>query len=376
MKKIINLMVFDDIKENIELISTTLKEDKIKLIFVNNWEQAEELIHKVKIDLILFNYELNSSNQSTLYFKLRNENAYSQTPIIFMLSKSEDIDNLLIHEHPQDDFIQKPINERLLKAKVRSYTLKHKKIVDEYEEQIEKIKDNIKFIIPHEFRTSLNSILGLSNVINQITKNESGIENTNVKEIQDISSSLLNTVKYLQRISENLILYTQLQLMKSEKKTNIEISKSTLINSTEIITEAVNTLISEYDRRIDLEINLRPLYIQINGYFFYKIIYELIDNALKFSESGKKINIITSKEDNKFIFQISDNGRGMKPKEIKNIGAFIQFNRNLYEQQGVGLGLSLAKILTEMNDGVFSLHSKKTEGTEIMISLPLINRFL
>ncbi len=376
MKTIMNLIVFEKDSETIELIRNTLKEEHVKISNVSNWEQTEEISHKEKIDLIIFNYELNSSTKSTNYNKLRSDKIYSHTPVIFLSTEPDDLDELLSFEHPQDDFILKPIKPTLLKAKVRSYKSRLKNIVDEYEDQIEKLKDNIKFFFPHEFRTALSTILGYSEIIKQTTESAKDISESKILEIFEMSSTVLNAGKYLQRISENLILYSQLQLMKSEKISNTEFTNSSLNNSLEIINDAVFALTSENNRKNDLALTLNPLYIQINGYFFYKIIYELIDNAIKFSDIGTKILIKTFKEDNKFVFQISDHGRGMMPKEIKSIGAFRQFERNIFEQQGVGLGLSLAKLLTEMNNGTFTINSKKSLGTNITISLPLINNFL
>ena len=61
----------------------------------------------------------------------------------------------------------------------------------------------------------------------------------------------------------------------------------------------------------------------------------------------------------------------MTPEQISNVGAYKQFERTVYEQQGVGLGLSIAKKLTDLHDGVFKIESAVGKGTKIVFSLKI-----
>ena len=61
----------------------------------------------------------------------------------------------------------------------------------------------------------------------------------------------------------------------------------------------------------------------------------------------------------------------MNDQQIANIGAFIQFERQFYEQQGIGLGLSLAKTLVEFYGGNVVIQSQENVGTKLCISIPL-----
>ena len=70
------------------------------------------------------------------------------------------------------------------------------------------------------------------------------------------------------------------------------------------------------------------------------------------------------------MLTIADSGRGMPQQQIENIGAYKQFERLVHEQQGVGLGLVIAKRLVELHDGKFSIVSNENEGTQITCSLP------
>lgn len=68
---------------------------------------------------------------------------------------------------------------------------------------------------------------------------------------------------------------------------------------------------------------------------------------------------------------ITDRGRGMKVEHLSNIDAYVQFDRRRHEQQGTGLGLVIAKRLTEMHGGTLNLDSTEGAGTTVTIRLPL-----
>ena len=106
------------------------------------------------------------------------------------------------------------------------------------------------------------------------------------------------------------------------------------------------------DRLDDLELDLAEFDLAISSEDLIKITDELIDNAFKYSQKGSKVIVSSQVTDKAWLFNILDGGRGMSDQQIADIGAFMQFERQFYEQQGMGLGLSLAKILglNRLND--------------------------
>ena len=70
------------------------------------------------------------------------------------------------------------------------------------------------------------------------------------------------------------------------------------------------------------------------------------------------------------VLTIADRGRGFSTEHITRIGAYMQFDRKMQEQQGQGLGLSIAKRLTELHGGTLSIHSDGAAGTSVTLKLP------
>jgi signal transduction histidine kinase len=71
------------------------------------------------------------------------------------------------------------------------------------------------------------------------------------------------------------------------------------------------------------------------------------------------------------MITIKDNGRGISEDQIKKIHIFMQFDREQYEQQGLGLGLMIAKRLTEIHGGTIRVSSIQGNGTTVFLSFPL-----
>ena len=75
------------------------------------------------------------------------------------------------------------------------------------------------------------------------------------------------------------------------------------------------------------------------------------------------------KKNNALTIVVHDRGRGMTRRQIDQIGPYIQFDRMVYEQQGNGLGLTIAKRLVELHGGRFNIRSVSGEGTLVTIQL-------
>jgi signal transduction histidine kinase len=64
---------------------------------------------------------------------------------------------------------------------------------------------------------------------------------------------------------------------------------------------------------------------------------------------------------------VSDVGRGFSTEHITKVGAYMQFDRKLHEQQGLGLGLTIVRRLTELHGGTLTIQSEKGVGTIVTV---------
>ena len=134
-----------------------------------------------------------------------------------------------------------------------------------------------------------------------------------------------------------------------------------------IVQEVARQKAELFERTDDLVINLTEFQIKINIMNIKKIIEEIVDNAFKFSKPKSPVEISASEQDKVFCLAIKDHGLGMTPESIEQIGAYIQFERDAHEQQGSGLGLVIAKLLTQVEGGTFDIESSVSQGTKITL---------
>ena len=87
------------------------------------------------------------------------------------------------------------------------------------------------------------------------------------------------------------------------------------------------------------------------------------------------VHVSANAGNSNFTLTVSDAGRGMTAKEIEDIGAFMQFQRKLYEQQGAGLGLAVTRQLISLHGGTFAIDSEPHTRTTVTVTLPLANEF-
>ena len=72
------------------------------------------------------------------------------------------------------------------------------------------------------------------------------------------------------------------------------------------------------------------------------------------------------------ILTVADRGRGLSAEHIARIGAYMQFDRKMHEQQGLGLGLTICKRLTELHGGTLTIESEQGAGTVVTVKLPKV----
>ena len=128
----------------------------------------------------------------------------------------------------------------------------------------------------------------------------------------------------------------------------------------------------EVDRFGDLRLDVRDVEaVGIGEDYMRKIVEELIDNAFKFSTQDTAVCLSAAAEGDFYVVSVTNQGRGMTQQQIALVGAYMQFERRIHEQQGAGLGLVICKRLAELHDGEFSIESVPGAATTIEVRLPL-----
>ena len=178
----------------------------------------------------------------------------------------------------------------------------------------------------------------------------------------------------LYRLIQNFLLYAELEIVASDAQRLHALQSVTLSGTQALISDIATQKALQVHRLGDLHLEVQEFSVKIAAPRLKTMVEELVDNALKFSSPGTPVYLTTRQENQTFTLLVSNQGRGMSAQQIAQIGAYMQFERKLYEQQGSGLGLILTKRLAEVHGGELTIESIPGETTTVKVMLPMISR--
>ena len=213
----------------------------------------------------------------------------------------------------------------------------------------------------HELRTPLTIIQAKQELL--LDEPDAKI----IDKIEDISITLEET-KRLTKITKDLLLLTR-----ADNK-NMALQKE----DTEL-DEFVSNIIKNYIELAEIEgkkINIDTSFgkeIKIDRTKIHELLVILIDNAIKYTEEGDSIEVLTYSKDNKCIIEFKDTGIGVSEEGLKRI--FERFYRDdkarNRETGGTGLGLSIASTIVKSHGGTIKASHNEPKGTVFTVRLPL-----
>jgi signal transduction histidine kinase/ActR/RegA family two-component response regulator len=214
----------------------------------------------------------------------------------------------------------------------------------------------------HELRTPLNGIIGFSQVLeNQLFKDLTEKQQKYFNFIKDSGNHLLelvNDILDLAKIESGKI---------KIKKNPFDFGKM-LKRSPSIIQTSVDK------KGLEFVVNIKSDLGWFNGdeTKIKQIVFNLLSNAMKFTEPGNRIGIDAIVEDNSFKVTVWDEGIGIPEDFLKKI--FDPFEQvkaaRISTEKGTGLGLAISKKLIELHQGTITVTSKLGEGSRFIVDLP------
>jgi two-component system, sensor histidine kinase and response regulator len=354
-----NILIVEDSRLIREEIRDILIMENFEVIEAVNGIEGLDVAMNFLPDLILSDISMPELDGFELLFRLRNNIRTENIPVIFLSAKSELQDIRKGMNIGADDYLTKPVCADDLIAAVRvKLELKSKN-----ENKLNSFKSHIAQHIPHELITPLNGILGLSDYLRDFHPIDE-------VEIISIANSIHCCGERLYNLIENYLMYTKLL---SEFYSPLEKHpdrSAIFVESIELI-DVISKILPQ-NRVGDLVFSVENVNIRLNKRYYWKIVEELIRNSIKFSKPGNKIRIGSFTNQDKYFFQVESFGSGISKKQIEEIGAFVQFDRDVNEQQGVGLGLEIVRLIVEISGGHILIDSKPDDFFKVTVEIPFV----
>jgi signal transduction histidine kinase len=211
----------------------------------------------------------------------------------------------------------------------------------------------------------LNAILGFSELI------LSEYKVLEESDILEMIGQIQTSGHRLYRLIQNFLLYAELEIAATNPELLKEMRNSEFSCVKSLLSQKARQQAKHANRTDDLQLNLQDSSVAIDSVRLAKIVEELLDNAFKFSLEGTPVFLSTFVENQTFILSVKDQGRGMTTDQIAQLEAYRQFDRKLYQQAGLGLGLAIVQRLVELHGGEFKIESLPQQETIVCVSLPV-----
>ncbi len=258
-------------------------------------------------------------------------------------------DELLQHKNHLEEIVQKRTAD-LVKAKEKA-------------EESDRLKTAFLNNVSHEFRTPMNGIIGFSSFLTEPNLSP---------DIQEEYAGLINqSCKQLLHIVNDTVEISKVHSHQTE------VTKS-IVNVVDTINNIINSF-SDFVEQKSLEIRFHNTIsradaeIITDDYKFERIVWHLIDNAIKFSYSGQIVITLKKDEHNRLFFQVEDSGIGIPTNlQEKVFDPYHQVETGTAKRfGGVGVGLSLTKAYIKLLGGDISLKSEQNKGTSVSFTIPI-----
>ncbi|MFO0789137.1 MAG: chemotaxis protein CheB [Pirellulales bacterium] len=226
-------------------------------------------------------------------------------------------------------------------------------------------RDEFLAMLSHELRNPLGAVLNATELLSCTN----GLD----PQVTLATDVILRQSRQMARLLDDLLDVSRVTQGK------IDIRKQ-VIDVNGVVRDAVDAVRPELeDRNHHLELKLpdEPLYIEGDPARILQILENLLGNAAKYTPRGGKVVVVARQEVGEAVVDVIDNGQGIPPDMLTAIfELFVQGPKSLARTEGgMGIGLSLARVLVELHGGTLSVESDgKHRGSKFTMRLPITSR--
>lgn len=353
----IKIFIIDDEINILETLNDLLSLDAYSVKSCSNPLEAIEIIKKWKPEIILSDILMPKLDGFELLKKIRDDKEINHIPVIFLTAKNIDENYRKAMDQGVDDYITKPF---IYEDIVNAIQSRINRFRDINKTKYFDLKSENQKYVTNNVITPMYGIIGSLDFFSNIDSNLKSNDKNDYFSVIEKSEYKLN------RTFQNILLLKQRLKTENEKIIFYETKVEKIISDT--IFELCNIYDIEFSR---FKLNLKEKYVNINPIDLSFILFELLSNAIKFSDQHASIEIKTEKLKNHTQIVLKDYGRGFSTAELKSVAPLNQFDIEKTNNSSLGLGLTLCKKLISKLDGELKIQSKKNIHTKVYIKIPI-----
>ena len=371
------VLVVDDQPDNFDVLEALLYNEGYELTYSPNGRSALKDIHLYQPDAILLDVMMPDLDGIAVCKQLKADPRWQAVPIVMVTALADKKDLARCLAAGADDFISKPVDGLELRSRLRSMLrLKHQhdslqalaqmqaQTIDLLEANLNELRGTMARALPHELNTPLNGMFGAIDLLLV------DFEDMSSDEIQELLQIARQSAQRLERLTQRFLTYIKFELAAGRRSQGVSRPIEPLPID-HVAPSIAKTIAQRCQRAEDLVYTVEPCWGLITEADFMAALEELLDNAFKFSESGTPVTLVAQPWGDQIHISITNQGRGMSNEQIQRVGAFLQFERQTYEQQGLGLGLAIASKVARLYGGRLDLNNETPGELQVQLALPL-----
>ena len=367
-KKVYEILIVDDVKENLQLLDQFLSAEGYKVRSAMDGETALMSIKAKHPDLILLDIKMPDMDGYEVCKILKGDDDTVSIPIIFISGMDDTESKVEAFRAGGVDFITKPFANEEVLARVSM----HLNIEDIIENKTKEIKEKDEMLlmqsrqaamgemismIAHQWRQPLSSIsMEANNILADVE-----FEEINPEQLTNNANSINKNVQELSKTIDDF---------RNFFKPNKEILQTTI---KQVVDDAYSVIGKSLENNnVDLKLELEDVIIKTYPRELMQVLLNIIKNAkealLERNISNATISIFAKRDEETILFEICDNAGGIEESAINKV--FNPYFTTKSEKNGTGLGLYMSRTIIEKHlKGKISV-SNKGGGACFLIELP------
>lgn len=225
-----------------------------------------------------------------------------------------------------------------------------------------KIVTALNYALSYDLKAALNPVIGYAGLL--------GSYDTLDDDTRDIANQIGEAGHYMAHLLEKLTEITRLCENPSMPQTPLDL--------VEVVSRGVYDLQPDADAKgitLDLQVMGEPYIIQGNAHYLYRSVFNLVDNAVKYSPPGAAVSVALVFGYNDIIIRVRDTGPGIPKSDLPYLfDKYFRSKSSSGDDGGLGLGLELVRATVEAHRGTITARNADDQGAEFVITLPITLR--
>lgn len=361
-----SILCIEDEKDLRDDLVELLRESGYHTYEASNGLEGIDIIRRDHPDLVLCDITMPKMNGYQLLEELRDKYPeHADTPFIFLSALADRKDVIAGKQLGVDDYLTKPFDYLELKATIQARLGQVERMNKLKHRELSEVREEIMLLLPHELRTPLTHIIGFSEILKDQSFGPIGNE-----KYLDYANEIYQAGRHLNNTVESIL--TLANIMSKRDQPNI-----TPCNVNACV-EEIFKLHGQQAAKVgaDFTYDVSPDTPLVGGdrSLIRQSLSALVSNAFKFSSQKGRVDLQASPGDDAgwVRIEVRDQGIGMSQDDLNEaLKPFSQLDKGMCRRfEGIGLGLALAKAVTESIGGDLVINSAINSGTTVTMLLP------